>query len=67
MWGLEKASRGEGRGEVKGDAFDDLALEKPGGAMPKPGGGCMVLGEWFTGVGTRLACQGAGDGRRMTV
>jgi hypothetical protein len=67
MWGLEKARRGDGRGEVKGDAVEDFARVKPGGAMPKPGGGCIVLGEWLTGVGTRFACHGAGEGRRITV
>lgn len=67
MCGLEKANRGDGRGEVKGEAFDDFALEKPGGAIPNPGGGCIVLGEEFTGVGARPTCQGAGDARRMMV
>lgn len=60
MCGLEKARRGDGRGEVKGDAVDDFARLKAGGAMPKPGGGFVVRGEW-------LACHGAGDGRRMMV
>lgn len=67
MWGLEKARRGDGRGEVNGEAFEDLAREKPGGSVPKPGGGCTVRGDCETGVGTRFACQGAGDGRRMMV
>lgn len=58
--------RGEGRGEVKGDAVDDFAREKPGGATPKPGGGAM-RGEELEGVGARATCQGAGDDRRMIV
>ncbi len=32
--GLEKASLGEGRGDVKGDAVDDMALLKEDGINP---------------------------------
>lgn len=67
MCGLEKARRGEGRGDVNGEAVEDFARVKAGGTMPKPGGGLTVRGELFTGVGTRFACQGAGEGRRITV
>lgn len=65
--GLEKARRGDGRGDVNGEAVEDFARVKAGGAMPKPGGGLMVRGELLTGVGALLACQGAGEGRRITV
>src|SRR5690242_17893323 len=70
MCGVAKAMRGDGRGEVKGEAVPvwDFARVKAGGAMPKPGGGLTMRGEWLlTGVGARFCCQGAGDGRRMTV
>jgi hypothetical protein len=69
MWicGLEKASLGEGRGDVKGDAVEEMARVKPGLPIPKPGGGLISRGEWLTGVGARLTCHGAGEGRRMTV
>lgn len=66
---LAKARRGEGRGEVKGEAVEDLALVKAG-AIPKPGGRAglapVIVGE-ATGVTPRGICQGAGEGRRMTV
>jgi len=68
--GLAKARRGEGRGDVKGEAVKDLALVKAGGAMPKPGGGAgltpVIVGE-AKGVPARGICQGAGEDRRMTV
>jgi len=69
MAGLEKASRGEGRGDVKGEAADDFArLPSPGGK--KPGGAkgeTPSLGEEDTGVLTRGICHGAGEGRRMVI
>ena len=70
MAGLEKASLGEGRGEVKGEAVDDLALLKSRGINP---GGARGLtprrGDDDTGVPAppRGICHGAGDGRRRTV
>ena len=70
MAGLEKASLGEGRGDVNGEAVDDLALLKSRGINP---GGARGLtprrGEDDTGVPAppRGICHGAGDGRRRTV
>lgn len=68
--GLENASRGEGRGEVKGEAVEDLVLIKAGGATPKPGGGAgldVTPGDEAEGVDERCSCHGAGEGRRTTV
>lgn len=69
--GLEKASLGEGRGEVKGEAVDDFALLKEDGINP---GGARGLtpsrGEDETGVPElpRGIGHGAGDAaRRKTV
>lgn len=70
MVGLEKASRGDGRGEVKGEAVEDFALlkdcgTKPGGARglaPKRGEDDIETAAPPLGI-----CHGAGDGRRKTV
>lgn len=71
MTGVAKAKRGEGRGEPKGEAVEDLVRLKAGGAGPKPGGGCMVAltvrGEGAAERCAAAVCQGAGDGRLMTV
>ena len=68
MTGLEKASLGEGRGEVKGEAVEDFVLLKDCGT--KPGGASGLTprrGEEEIGVAPRGICQGAGEGRRKTV
>ena len=71
LWGiagLEKASLGEGRGEVKGEAVEDLFLLKDDGT--KPGGASGLTprrGEDEIGVAPRGICHGAGEGRRKTV
>lgn len=70
MAGLEKASLGEGRGEVKGEAVEDLALLKSRGINP---GGARGLtpsrGDDDTGVfeSPRGICHGAGEDLRMIV
>ena len=69
MTGLENASRGEGRGEVKGDAVEDFARLNDWGINP---GGARGLaprrGEEETGVvPPREIGQGAGEARRKTV
>jgi hypothetical protein len=71
MAGLEKASRGEGLGDVKGEAVDDnvLFIAKDCGINP---GGARGLtprrGEDETEVLPPLdICHGAGDGLRKTV
>src|SRR4051794_22438600 len=70
MAGLENASLGEGRGDVNGDAVEDLFLLKDCGINP---GGARGLtpsrGEDDNGVAAppRGICQGAGEGRRKTV
>ena len=68
--GLENASLGEGRGDVKGEAVEDLFLAKdcetnPGGAR----GLTPSRGEDDNGVAAppRGICHGAGEGRRKTV
>jgi hypothetical protein len=67
--GLEKASRGEGRGEVKGEAVEDFARLNDCGT--KPGGASGLAprrGDEDTGVVPPLGIgQGAGEGRRKTV
>lgn len=73
LWGiagLENASLGEGRGDVNGDAVEDLARLKDCGT--KPGGARGLTpsrGEDDTGVAALalLMGQGAGEGRRSTV
>ena len=68
--GLANASRGEGRGEVKGDAMEDLARVKAGGAFPKLEAGAEltpVRGGDPRGVEVRDDCHGAGEHLRMTV
>src|ERR1700761_6679164 len=68
MVGLEKASRGEGRGEVNGDAVEDFVLLKDGGINPGGASGLTPRrGEEEIGVAPRGICQGAGEGRRKTV
>lgn len=56
---------------MKGEAVDDFALVKPGGANPRPGGGAgvtpVLVGEEARGVPVRGICHGAGEVRRMTV
>jgi hypothetical protein len=71
LWGiagLEKASLGDGRGEVKGEAVDDFVLVKDCGINPGGASGLTPRrGEDEIGVAPRDICQGAGDGRRKTV
>jgi len=69
MAGLENAKRGDGRGDVKGDAVDDMARLNDWGMNP---GGARGLtpsrGEEEIGVPLPLGiCHGAGEGRRRTV
>jgi hypothetical protein len=66
MKGAESANRGEARGEVKGDAFEDLVRNTAEDEAASPGGGCN-LGEDCDGVGVRVACHIAGEGLRITV
>lgn len=67
MAGLEKASLGDGRGEVKGDAARDFVRLNDGGTNP---GGARGLtprrGEELTGVALfpRGICHEAGEGLR---
>lgn len=69
MAGLEKPIRGEGRGDVKGEAPVVFArLPNPGGM--KPGGAkgeTPSLGEEDKGVFPRGICHEAGDGRRIII
>jgi hypothetical protein len=68
MAGLEKASLGEGRGEVKGDAVEDFVRLKDGGINPGGASGLTPRrGEEEFGVARRGIGQGAGEGRRKTV
>jgi hypothetical protein len=71
LWGiagLEKASLGEGRGDVKGEAVEDFVLVKACGMNPGGASGLTPRrGEDEIGVAPRGICQGAGDGRRKTV
>jgi hypothetical protein len=68
MAGLEKASLGDGRGEVNGDAVEDFVLLKFCGTNPGGASGLTPSrGEEEIGVAPRGICQGAGDGRRKTV
>jgi hypothetical protein len=69
MTGLENARRGDGRGDVKGEAVEDFALLKACGTNP---GGARGLaprrGEDDIGVvPPRGIGQGAGEARRKTV
>ena len=64
MCGVDRARRGEARGEVKGDAVEDFVRTKAG-EPAKAGGG--ILGEFCEGVGVRAVCQGAGEALRMIV
>ncbi len=70
MAGLEKARRGEGRGDVNGDAVDDFARLKDWGT--KPGGARGLTPrrgeEEIGGVpAPRDICHGAGDALLNTV
>ena len=68
MAGVEKASRGEGRGDVKGEAVEDFVLLKDCGT--KPGGASGLTprrGEEEIGVAPRGICHEAGEGLRKTV
>lgn len=68
MAGLEKASRGDGRGEVNGDAVDDFVRLKFCGMNPGGASGLTPSrGEEDIGVEPRGICQGAGDALRKTV
>lgn len=69
--GCANASRGDGRGDVNGDAVEDRGprertgrarwkLEMPAGLVPVIEGDDM-------GVAERATCHGAGDDRRMMV
>lgn len=60
---MARASRGDARGEEKGEAVDDLALWKVEGMKPGGARGLTAsLGEPDNGVGDPR--QEAGDGRR---
>lgn len=69
--GVAKARRGEGLGDVKGEAVEDFARVKAGGAIPKPRGGPALTPLVLRGDGARevlargICCQAAGSGRRM--
>ena len=71
LWGiagLEKASRGDGRGEVKGDAVDDFPLLKDGGMPEETREVTPSRGEDEAGDEVpREICHGAGDGLLRTV
>jgi hypothetical protein len=45
MYGAESANRGEARGEVKGEAFEDLVRNTAEVDACSPGGGASILGE----------------------
>lgn len=63
MTGVARAIRGEARGEEKGDATDDLALQKVEGRKPGGTSGLTVsLGDAEIGVGDPR--HEAGDARR---
>ena len=64
---LEKASRGEWRGEVNGDAVEDFVLLKGGGTKPGGARGLTPRRGEETGVEPRGICHGAGDALRKTV
>jgi hypothetical protein len=69
MTGLERASRGDGRGEVKGEAVEDIVLLKDCGTNP---GGARGLAarrgeEEMEVAPPRGIGQGAGEGRRKIV
>ena len=62
-----KASLGEGRGEVKGDAVEDFALDNAGGMTAKPcdeAGLAPVKEGEPKGVVALGICHGAGEPRR---
>lgn len=70
MAGVEMGSRGEGLGDVKGDAVELIVRARAGAWGPSPGGGPGVafLGRGepaFEGVPVRCS-QGAGERERMT-
>jgi hypothetical protein len=68
MAGLEKASRGDGRGEVKGDAVDDFPLLNDGGMPDEAREVTPSRGEDEAGDALpRGICHGAGDGLLRTV
>jgi len=68
MAGLEKASRGDGRGEVNGDAVDDFPLLNDGGMPDEAREVTPSRGEDEAGdAAPRGICHGAGDGLRRTV
>lgn len=69
MAGVETGSRGEGLGDVKGEAVELIVRASAGGCGPRPGGGPGVafLGRGepaFEGVPLRCS-QGAGERERM--
>lgn len=69
MTGLENANRGEGRGEVNGEAVEDFARLNDCGTYPGGASGLAPSrGDDDTGVvPPRGIGQGAGEARRRTV
>lgn len=69
MAGVETGSRGEGRGDVNGEAVELIVRASAGGCGPSPGGGPGVafLGRGEPALeGVPLRCsQGAGERERM--
>jgi hypothetical protein len=66
--GCARASRGEGRGDAKGDGAVDFCREKLG-REGKPGGtaGLLDVGGEARGVPPRGICHGAGEDFLITV
>lgn len=64
---MAKARRGEGLGEEKGEAVEDLVRLKAGGGPPKPGGVAReALGMRGDGEDEGCICHGAGEELRMS-